>query len=130
MSYLVAFQLKKVLKTLAAPVPDEEDPTGEKSIILRGLPPTSVIKFNNFFKQHLVRFDALQVELPLERDRIPSGVRTLRAGAVRRAEGGKRRTSKAKAERAEPTTRAKDSGPRRGGCGAGMRAAAPMARRT
>ena len=54
MSYLVAFQLKKVLKTLAAPVLDEEDPTGEKSIILRGLPPTSVIKFNNFFKQHLV----------------------------------------------------------------------------
>ena len=54
MSYLVAFQLKKVLKTLATPVPDENDPTGEESIILRGLPPTSVIKFNNFFKQHLV----------------------------------------------------------------------------
>ena len=33
---------------------EEEDPTGVRQIILRGLPPTSVIKFNNFFKQHLV----------------------------------------------------------------------------
>ena len=53
MSYLVAFQLKKVLKSMAEPY-EEEDPTGVRQIILRGLPPTSVIKFNNFFKQHLV----------------------------------------------------------------------------
>ena len=33
---------------------EEEDSTGMRQIILRGLPPTSVLKFNNFFKQHLV----------------------------------------------------------------------------
>ena len=54
MSYLVAFQLKKMLKQIAECTTEEVDSSGIKRMILRGLPPSSVIKFNNFFKQNLV----------------------------------------------------------------------------
>ena len=39
---------------MADPVTEEDDPTGVRRKTMRGLPPSAVIKFNNFFKQHLV----------------------------------------------------------------------------
>ena len=50
MSYLVSFQLKKVFKA-----EHEEVSVAGDARAARGLSASAVIKFNNFFKQNLVK---------------------------------------------------------------------------
>ncbi len=77
MSYLVSFQLKKILGTsqgLAMSNSNMDDSRCDDSRSARGLTPSAVMKFNNFFKQNLVKLlveESLRDQLSDEANEAP-----------------------------------------------------------
>ena len=56
MSYLVSFQLKKILTNQGGmSCSNLDDQSRDESRSMRGMTASAVMKFNNFFKQNLVK---------------------------------------------------------------------------